>query len=286
MLALAAPDLIVKLLQNGDVMKKVWVTYAWADNEKGDVDFVAQELERAGVEIKLDRWNIAAGKRLWPQIEDFICSEDQSDAWLLVATNNSLSSQPCKEEFAYALDRALNVRGNNFPVIALFLGPADQSLIPAGIRTRLYVSITDPDWKERIVAAAEGRAHQIKRQQVHPFYLKIHTNQPGQHTFAIEVRPRAGVWAPFIAAIPLSEKARVNPCIMIGPRDIPTKSGMLVNCGESQSPDGKMCFMTAGNQATPTESYYVWCHKLPSKLIFGVNGRAPQFTVNIDGNAI
>jgi hypothetical protein len=267
-------------------MAKIWITYAWADNQQGDVDFIAQELQRAGAEIKLDRWNIAAGNRLWPQIEDFICSEEQSDAWLLVATSNSLSSEPCKEEFAYALGRALNSRGNNFPVIGLFLGPVDQSLIPAGIKTRLYVSVTDPDWKERILASAEGRAHQVQQHSVQPFHIHIHENQSGNKQFAIEVRPRAGVWAPFIACVPMNEKESVQPNIMIGPRDVPTRSGMLVNCGESQSPDGAMWVMSAGNQATPTESYYVWCSKLPSILVFGVNGKAPQYTVDIGAWAI
>lgn len=267
-------------------MAKIWITYAWDDNEQGDVDFIAQELQRSGVEVKLDRWNIAAGQRLWTQIENFICLEKQSDAWLLVATSNSLLSESCKEEYAYALNRALSARGNEFPVIALFLGPADQNLIPAGIKTRLYLSITDPDWKERIVASAEGRPHQVGLADVQPYHLKIHTALGGNKPFAIEVRPRAGVWAPFIAGIPLEEKERVDPNIMIGPRDLPTNSGMLVNCGECPSPDGKMWVMIAGNQATPTESYYVWCSSLPTTLIFGVDGRAPQFTVNLEGLAI
>ncbi|MEN6349727.1 MAG: toll/interleukin-1 receptor domain-containing protein [Syntrophomonas sp.] len=260
-------------------MAKIWITYAWDDNMYGDVDFVAQELVQAGVEVKLDRWNISAGKRLWQQIEDFITSPDQSDAWLLVATNNSLSSEACKEEFAYALDRSLNVRGQNYPVIALFLGSSDQELIPAGIRTRLYVSITDPDWKERIVAAAEGRLNQIQRQQIQPYFINVHDKQTSK-PIAIEVRPRAGVWAPFIAAIPMSEKDRVDPSIMIGPRDVPTISGVLVNCTEGKSSDGKLWVMKAGNEATPTKSYYIWCKSMPSTLVFGVSGRAPQFTVN------
>jgi hypothetical protein len=262
-------------------MATIWITYAWDDNTYGDVDFVAQELGRASLTVKLDRWNIGAGQRLWQQIENFICSKDQSDAWLLVATNHSLASEPCKEEFAYALDRALNSRGEGFPVIGLFLGPVDQGLIPAGIRTRLYVSITDPDWKERIVAAAEGRLHQVTRYEIQPFQLHVHSGQPGKKSIAIEVRPRAGVWAPFIAAIPLTEKDQVAPSIMIGPRDVPTNSGMLVNCGEGPSQDGTMWLMNAGNQSTPTESYYVWCKKLPTKLLFGVNGRAPQYTVTL-----
>lgn len=262
-------------------MAKIWITYAWDDNQHGDVDFVAQELGQAGVEVKLDRWNISAGRRLWEQIEGFITSPDQSDAWLLIATNNSLSSEPCKEEYAYALDRALRARGQNYSVIALFLGPVDQNLIPTGIRTRLYVSITDPDWNERIVAAGEGRLHNVQRPLIQPYYIQIHKHQTGLKPIAIEVRPRAGVWAPFVAAIPMSEKENVDPTIMIGPRDVPTNTGMLFNCGKGTSPDGKMYVMGAGNQATPTESYYIWCKTTPSTLIFGVNGRAPQFTVNL-----
>ncbi len=261
-------------------MATVWITYAWTDNRHNDVDFIAQELGRVGLTVKLDRWNLGAGKRLWEQIESFICKSDQSDAWILVATNNSLDSEPCKEEFAYALDRALTSRGDAFPVIALFLTHTDPSLIPAGIRTRLHVSITDPDWKERILAAAEHRMHAASRPEVQPFHLYVHRLQGRSKPIAIEVRPRAGVWAPFIAGVPLSEKEKVQPFIMIGPREVPTDGGMLANCGGGPSPDNSMWLMYAGNQSTPTESYYIWCMELPSKLVFGVNGRTPQFTVS------
>lgn len=260
-------------------MATVWITYAWTDNQHYDVDFVAQELCGAGLTVKLDRWNIGAGRRLWEQIESFLCKPDQSDAWLLVATNNSLASEACKEEFAYALDRALKSRGDAFPVIALFLTHTDPDLVPAGIRTRLHVSITDPDWKERIVAAAERRMHVASRPEVQPYHLHVHRLEGRSKPLAIEVRPRAGVWAPFIAAIPLIEKDMVQPFIMIGPRDVPTDSGMLTNCGGGPSPDESMWLMNAGDQSTPTESYYIWCKELPSKLVFGINGRAPQFTV-------
>jgi hypothetical protein len=39
--------------------------FVCVDNESQDVDFVAQELKAAGLTVKLDRWNIGAGKRLW-----------------------------------------------------------------------------------------------------------------------------------------------------------------------------------------------------------------------------
>ena len=46
-------------------MNKVWLTYAWADNENDDVDFIAQELRDFGSKVNLDRWNLNTGERLW-----------------------------------------------------------------------------------------------------------------------------------------------------------------------------------------------------------------------------
>ena len=181
-------------------MATIWLTYAWEDNRNQDVDYVAQELIRAGVNVRLDRWAIGAGLRLWEQIENFIMNPSESDGWLLYATANSLGSEPCKEEFSFALLRALETRGTTFPVIGLFPSPIDHGLIPASIRNRLYVSTTDPDWKERIVAATEGRQPNIARHEIQPYFLEVH--QLGENQFAIEVRPRAGVWRPFLAEYP------------------------------------------------------------------------------------
>jgi len=260
-------------------MASIWITYAWDDNKTGDIDFLTQELQEHGLVVKLDRWNVTAGKRLWDQISQFITDPRESDAWVLIATSNSLASEACKEEFAYALNRALKSRGKDYPVIGLFLGPVEDSLIPPGIQSRLYVSVTDPDWKERIAASAEGRLQQVSRTKVEPYHIAVHP-QPGP-SYAIEVRPRGGVWAPFFAAIPVSEKDDVRPSIMIGPRDRPTHGGILTMTGEGQSADGKWWIMWAGNEATPTKSYYVWCKQLPSSLVFGVNGGPPQYTVRL-----
>ena len=144
-------------------MKKLWITYSWADNEDQDVDFVARELSDVGIDVKLDRWTLRTGARLWDQIQEFISSEEQCDGWLLVATENSLASEPCREEFAYALDRALNKRGKVFPVIALFPRRVDDELVPPAIKVRLHVSLTDPDWKERIKSALEQRDPNVTR---------------------------------------------------------------------------------------------------------------------------
>ncbi|MGB3903816.1 MAG: toll/interleukin-1 receptor domain-containing protein [Anaerolineae bacterium] len=267
-------------------MATIWLTYAWQDNEQGDVDFTAQELEVAGLVVKLDRWNLKAGVRLWEQIQDYITSPEQSDAWVLYATQNSLGSQACREEFTYALDRALTARGEPFPVIALFPATVDRQLIPAGIRTRLFVSLTDPDWKERIKAAAERRAPGISRERVQPYHIQIHKVElPAQAGYAIEVRPRAGTWSPFFAAVPIDEKDDINPNILRGPKGHVPSGGVLRMTGESKSEDGAWWIMHANDEASPTQSYFVFCESLPSRLIFGAQN-GPQYTVEPGGAAI
>ena len=258
--------------------KVVWLTYAWDDNDDQDVDFVAQELIASGLSVKLDHWNLEAGVRLWEQIGEHISNQELSDAWLLYATQNSLGSEACREEFAYALDRALHSRGESFPVIALFPSTVDRELIPPGIRTRLFVSLTDPEWKERIRAAAEDRPPAIARQAMEPYALTVHS--VGEGRYAIEVRPRAGTWSPFFAAVPLKDKDVVQPGIMHGPRGSVPTGGFLHGSGETANTDREWWVMYANNEASPTQSYFVFCKDLPSSLLFGQRGdQGPQYSV-------
>jgi hypothetical protein len=264
-------------------MKKIWLTYAWSDNKEQDVDFIAQEIKNYGLEVKLDRWQIQAGKRLWEQIDNFITNPDESDAWIIYATENSLGSEPCKEEFAYALDRALGNRGKTFPVIALFPSKVETSLIPTSLKTRLHLSTSDSDWKERIKAAAENRNLNISQNLLAPYIFKVHDVNEGDKNKVIEIRPRAGSWTPFFAAIPLNEKDSVSPTFMNGPKDRVTSSGALWNTGQGASNDNKWWAFSADNEASPYRSYYIHCKKLPSVLTFGVNGTQPQYQVKLTG---
>jgi TIR domain len=259
-------------------MSSIWLTYAWDDNTDSDVDFAAQELATAGLTVKLDRWNIRAGRRLWEQIERFIQDETECDAWLMYATKNSLGSEACREEYAYALNRALRSRCGSFPVIALFPDSVDEALIPAGVRARLYVSLTDPDWKERIIAAAEGRAPQLQRRPVAPFLLRVHNlvNNDADQNYAIEVRPRAGTWAPFMFMVPVGEKEAVKPDLSHGSAGGFPATSMTGIAGEGTTKDGLWHYIKATNQATPTQSYYLLCANLPSEVAFGEAARGRE----------
>lgn len=249
-------------------MPTVWLTYAWDDNKNKDVDYVAQELENIGIKVKLDRWNIKAGLRLWGQIEKFIQNKDECDVWVLYATQNSLGSEACKEELAYALDRALHSRGDIFPIIGLFPSTIDNSLIPAAIRIRLHISLTDTNWKERIKAAAEKREPEITRTSISPYYLHIHRNIDAQgDDCIIEVRPRAGTWSPIVVGIPIAEKDEINFHLAFGPTGQIPRISMNMMSGEGIK--GEWKFLRAENEVTPTHSCFIYLNKAPSKLLFG-----------------
>jgi hypothetical protein len=138
------------------VRHRLWLTYDWDDNEGKDVDFVVSELEAAGLTVLLDRTKLKAGLRLWDQIGAHI-TDPETHGWCIFATQNSLGNEKCMEELSYALDRALNDRGRDFPIIAILPVDVSEELIPEPVKVRLNVFLTDEHWTERVVAAVEGR---------------------------------------------------------------------------------------------------------------------------------
>ena len=52
---------------------------------------------------------------------------------------------------------------------------------------------------------------------------------------------------------------------------------MLQQAGEGESDNGEWWIMYAGDEATPTQSYFVLCRELPSVLVFGVKDGSPQY---------
>ena len=261
-------------------MATIWITYAWDDNKDGDVDYIAQELTRSGLTVKLDRWNLQAGKRLWEQIASEI-TNPHTDAWVLYATETSLGSEACKEEFAIALDRALSKRGKDFPVIGLFPSSIENSLIPPSIRNRPYVSTTDPDWKERIKAAAENKPVSITSPILQPYALHLRDLDETPQRHLIEVRPRAGTWSPFVVAIPLNEKASVNPLVSWGPKGQYSPIGVYT---QTKRHDENWYFIGGKEEATPSKSYFVRVDELPSEMIFGQDPK-PQYHVVRKGHS-
>ena len=262
-------------------MRKLWLTYSWKDNEQGDVDFIAQELRTVGIQVRLDRWDLVAGQRLWEQLDRFVTHEDETDAWMIYATPNSLGSEPCREEVAYALDRALSKRGAGFPVIGLFAGPANIQLFPAALRTRLCVNLEDGDWKERIRAACYREAPAINAIEVAPFVLDEHPVPDG---VILEFRPRAGVWIDFMVAVPVDEAAKLR-WVAIGTPGQPAQpawalrsSGTAAFVFDGVPPTDSKFIRCDGSNASPAVSGFALFTERPNVVMFG-NGRGQLFRV-------
>ncbi len=254
-------------------MKKVWITYSWLDNEDNDVEFIAQQIEGQGFKVRMDRWEISAGYRLWDQIDGFISKPEESDAWIFYATQNSLSSEPCKEEFTYALQRALSSRSKNFPLIGLFPSAVEKNLIPAGLSTRLYVSLEDRNWLERISASINEQKPSIHREHLEPFAYKVHETRNEQFNYVFEVRPRAGSWAQSFVAIPSYEVERTRWVMPVtakvaGSGRVPMFNN-ISNLHCTTSNDGGWSVYIADEDATPSKSIYLYLKELPASIAFG-----------------
>jgi hypothetical protein len=246
-------------------MSKLWISYAWSDNETGDVDFVCQELAEAGIEVKIDRTVLGAGKRLWDQIERFITNPAECDAWAFYATQTSIAREPCREELAYALGRALQSR-SDFPLVGITPSSAAISLFPASLSSRLCVSLEDRDWKERVVAAVEKRSPHVVLPSVLPYHVKIYRTSA---CYVIEVRPRAGVWYPFFCGVLVEEKDRLEPTLNHGPSGAVPSGSMARPLADEISDDGRWHLLWRADQVTPTNSMFLWCKVPPSRIFFG-----------------
>ena len=248
-------------------MPKLWLTYAWRDNEAEQVDYVIQALQATGLEVGFDRARLIPGQRVWPQLDAAITDPAKSDAWAIYATEHSLSSEPCLEELAYALDRALSSRGPSFPLIGIFPEPLDKVLIPQAIATRLYVSLQDPDWAGKVLAGANVEPPTLATKAIAPHVLVAY--QDGGRLI-LELRPRAGRWHPFVALVPAAQRERMLN-IGHGPSGQPPNTSLVLGTTDIEV-EGLYKGLQIDNPVDPLNSAYVYFSSSPTEIIFGQRG--------------
>lgn len=252
--------------------KKLWLTYAWKDNEESDVDYVIQELERRGVSVRYDKVHLMSGERLWPALDRGITDPSESDAWAIFATENSLKSEACLEEIAYALDRALRTRGSDFPLIGIFPRRMDRKLIPSAIATRLWVSLDDPKWADRVAEDLLGKP-KTRSLDVLPFVTSWHNHKNGKVTF--EARPRAGSWYPALVFVKKAERHLLD-IVEQGPPGMPPPSS-ITGSGEIGTNDGKYLGLSVDHAIDNSLSLYAHFHSRPSQILFGKEGEIYEY---------
>lgn len=263
----------------------VWITYAWSDNDEGDFDFLVQALAKARIAAKYDKIALIPGRRLWAQIADRI-SSDALSGWAYLLTPNSITSTACQEEFSYALQRALETKGEEFPLIGLLHGVSMRD-VPVALRVRLCINLANPDWIEEVRAAVAGTVPKRSPPEQQSFVVKIHKNYSGQRgRIAIEIRPRFGELRYWRMAFPST-----------GPQPIAWGSGPAngggiggvqreVIEGECDNLGGiRMKVVGAGDAISASASAYaVFEPELPEKCFFGI-AREP-FGINASGYLI
>lgn len=250
----------------------IWLTYAWSDNDEGDFDYLVQELDRAGIPAIYDKISLIPGRKLWTQIADKISNESLS-GWAYLVTPISLVSSACQEELAYALQRALDTKGDEFPLIGLLHNVSFRD-IPIALRVRLCINLANPDWIEEVRAGIQGNHPKRNVIDHDPYIIKIHKNYQNQDgIYAIEVRPRFGTITFWRLAFPID-----------GPQQIYWGSGpangggigavRLANIeGEYADIGGEpMKFIGAENPlSASTSAYAIFKDRLPKRFFFGTS---------------
>lgn len=249
----------------------LWLTYAWADNDEGNFDHLVQELEKAGIPSRYDKVALIPGKRLWAQIGDRIVS-DQLSGWAYLVTPTSLASLACQEEHSYALQRALETKGEEFPLLGLLHNVSIRD-VPVSLRVRLCVNLSNPDWIEEIRASVTGKPPRREIPTTAPYIARVHENYLGNTgSRAIEIRPRFGEVLYWRLAFP-SDGPQPSSW-GVGPANGGGVAPSMLNVieGEYENIAGtRMRFVGAGMRLSPSVSAYaVFDGPIPSRLFFGV----------------
>lgn len=262
--------------------KPIWLTYAWVDKDEGDFDYLVQELEQANIPTIYDKIALIPGRKLWAQISKRI-SEQPLSGWAYLVTPNSLGSLACQEELAYALQRALETKGDEFPLIGLLHGVSIRD-VPMALRVRLCVNLANPDWIEEVRAGMEGEPPRRALDEKFPYIIKTYSNYLNQNnTYAIEVRPRFGEIMYWRLAFPIDVPHPVH--WGLGPANGGGIGAVRIAdiTGEYSDIDGEpMKFVGAENPlSSSTSAYAVFKGSKPRKFFFGIS-KTP-FDAKADG---
>lgn len=249
---------------------RLWITYAHEDDRFGDFTYLVQELETVGINAAYDKIALIPGRDLWTQLGEEI-TEGLYDGWAYLITPTSLSSESCREELSYALNRALKSKGRAYPLIGLLHGVKVNDL-PPSLRVRLNVSLSSPTWTEEVLAALEGHPPRTEIAPQSQFVWNIHSNYGGnKNRTAIEIRPRFGEIMYWRIAIPVSTQLFGRG---YGPSDGGQISSVLTSFveGEATLNNNAVKWFGSGDRLSPSISAYVIIEgELPKQVFFGIS---------------
>ncbi len=248
---------------------EVWVTYAWVDDDEGDFEYLVQQLANCGVRAKYDKVALHRGQRLWEQIAKQIIEGDYA-GWAYLLTANSVESEACREELAYALHRALSDRGTDFPLIGLLHDIAIEDVPPA-LRVRLCISMANPNWCEEVRSAIEHRAPDLPATAATQYVWNV--SYTARNGVTVEVRPRFGEALYWRFIVPAdAEVVNWGHGPAGGGGISATKTTAVESTGEFNGE--QVSWFGSGDRVSPGVSAYVELAALPSFVAFGISMEA------------
>jgi len=257
-------------------MSKLWLTYAWSDNEDGSVDHLYHRLRKHGVEVRMDRTDIWAGDYIWEQIDAAIRSKE-IDGWGFYVTEASLRSGPCREELQYALGRALKANGS-FPLIGILPHPVDDAILPRALSTRLYVRTNTLDWEAQIADRLSGTRSGGAIPEPSPVGFACHEHDGLKF---VEVWPRTGTWSPTSAMAPADQNCQVIALYRL-PRGRPASNFASNGSGEYRRDNYLGCYIQEPVDAV--FSAFVIVSEFSGHIIVA-GGDGYQWTLNLGVSA-
>jgi hypothetical protein len=250
----------------------VWLTYAWSNNQDGQIDYVVAELQAQGLAVGHDRAHLIPGQRLWEQLDRAITSDTSVAAWAWYITKESLESEPCREELAIALDRALRTKTGTFPLIGIFPSPIARDLIPSAIATRLYVNLNDPNWAKQVAAGVRKTRPDVGAVPAANYVLTEHAHRS---QYVLELRPRAGRWYPCTILVPESQRANLVR-VVVAPSGGPAPDAPMWYEKRTPSVQGYSGLVTS-EAVDHLHSAYVFFKEKPKTVVFG---QSPNMTIH------
>lgn len=241
-------------------MKNAFLSYGWCD-----ASLVAQfgeELEKSGISVFLDQWDIPSGGMVWATIDRAI---DQASKLVLFLSRDSLEGKGVKEELSRGLQKAYEKHGEVF-IVPVALDPYDDisPLLSVRVRGANTIRASELGFSGTLEALKSGildKPHPRKATTAPTdFYYRLYaledsmvielgTGLPIQDGFGFEtVWPNQVKW----------ESAGMGP--PGNPSLVAWEQGMWVTgqgCYIPEHPDTRICPAYANRSIRRNESFYI-----------------------------
>ncbi len=251
--------------------RQVWVSYLWTTGEERDLKFLFSPLNGLDIDTKYESVRLIPETRLWQRVLQSLTNME-FDGWLYVLTHQIATRGACAEELLEAIDKALQDKGTDFPMIGLLYGVSAQQ-VPLGLRMRPCLSVGDPDWKHRLAQSLLPRVPTLPKTLVREsarFTWKIHPCYGGEsEVTAIEVSPKLESIPYWRFAIPRTARpARWGVGSAGGQEISPVKFAVAKGSGRFGSSE-VLWFGAANGVSTSESAYITFCGPLPEFICFG-----------------